>query len=123
MTSRSFEFSGPELDTLQQMLLRPNNTSLKAPLLYDVTGLDPDRVASAVTGVLARHTSLRSALTKTPQGETKLIERDPVSCAVRHYGIIDAHTARSPLRALADVPFTMDGGPLVCLIFVRRQSE
>lgn len=54
--------TAPEREMLAQAVLRPSDTSLNAPLLFDVSGCGAERLCRTVTRVMKSHPSLHSVI-------------------------------------------------------------
>ena len=54
--------TAPEREMLAQAVLRPSDTSLNAPFLFDVSGCGAERLCRAVTRVMESHPSLHSVI-------------------------------------------------------------
>lgn len=94
-----------ERDILQQSLLRPTDTSLNAPLLFDVSTMEPDRLACAVSTVLAHHTTLHSGIGQEENGSPSYRTAPPTICTTDSIPFADDSIALSLIQAMADVPF------------------
>lgn len=94
-----------ERDILQQSLLRPTDTSLNAPLLFDVSTMEPDRLACAVSTVLAHHTTLHSGIGQEEDGSPCYRAAPPTICTTDSIPFADDSIALSLIQAMADVPF------------------
>ncbi|WP_026407625.1 AMP-binding protein [Actinomyces gerencseriae] len=107
--------TAPEREMLAQAVLRPSDTSLNAPLLFDVSGCGAERLCRAVTRVMAGHPSLHSVIVNDADGDA-VAAVVPVGrgCRVERVDALDDDAAVSLIRALADVPFNLAGDePLV----------